>query len=97
MKDRPITVIGTYKTSKTKIEFSCDKCGNEWVARPQHVIDGGGCSNCHNISITKTHQEFIKELGDTNIIILGTYKNGNKIRALPLSNREGSVSLRITS
>ena len=79
-----IIILGDYVNLKTKILCKCKKCEHEWLARPDHLLEGHGCPECMRIVIsqkkTKTHEQFIKEIASINpsIEVLGTYKNESK-------------------
>lgn len=42
-----IEVAGTYINYQTKIMFRCKKCGKEWEAKPNNILNGRGCPYCH--------------------------------------------------
>lgn len=42
-----IEVIGEYIDSQTKIMFKCKKCGKDWMAKPNNILNGKGCPYCH--------------------------------------------------
>ena len=71
-----IEILGQYINSKTKIKVKCKNDRHIWEVTPNHLLRGIGCPKCGG-KIKRTHEEFIKELEETNsnIEILGTYKN----------------------
>lgn len=77
-----ITILGTYKNMSTKILVRCNRCGNEWLAHPQHLVAGHRCRKCalseRNIngwSVRKTREQFCAELKvkNPNIAVLSDY------------------------
>lgn len=43
-----VEIIGEYKGSTKKVLTRCKICGNEWMALPQGLLRGQGCSNCND-------------------------------------------------
>lgn len=49
-KGNPNTrVLGKYINAKTKILCKCNKCGYEWMATPNSLMQGHGCKKCADI------------------------------------------------
>ena len=76
------TVLGEYKTNKTKILVKHNICDHEWNAIPSNLLRGQGCPDCgkikSKISQTKTHEEFVKEIKEkygNEYEVLGKYIN----------------------
>lgn len=73
-----------YINNTTKLKFYHPECDYYFYATPRDFLQGkSGCPKCRNIrlskSVTKSHQHFLKRLGDSlgdNYLILSTYKNG---------------------
>jgi Zn ribbon nucleic-acid-binding protein len=55
-----------YINSTTKIKFKHLKCGNEFIARPSHVLEGHYCPRCGykriGNKLKKTHEQYVKEV-----------------------------------
>jgi len=73
-----ISIVGNYVDTKTKVLMKCNICGNEWMALPYHLLRGHGCPRCgikNRVKHTRTHEEFVKELQNSNaqISLLSTY------------------------
>lgn len=80
-KHPTLTVIGTYKNNRTKIEMHCDVCGYSFYSTPGSMCFGSGCPKCGG-TMKKTQDEFIEEVKtiNPNIIVLGDYKStDNKV------------------
>lgn len=43
-----VDIIGEYKGANKKVLTRCKICGNEWMALPQGLLRGHGCSNCND-------------------------------------------------
>ena len=77
-----IQVLGTYKNTATNLKCKCKICEHEWNPTPNGLLAGRGCPKCARVKtaqkLTKTHQQFIKELAQVNsdIEVLDTYKKG---------------------
>lgn len=87
---REITPLEEYINSYEKILCRCNKCLNEWKITPNKLLDGRGCPKCNIIAATKTHEEFISQLYDTNknIEVLGKYVNDRtKIQVCCIKHR----------
>ena len=49
MFDGNIVVLGQYVNQRTRLDFYCKKCGNEWSAMPMSILQTSfGCPNCAN-------------------------------------------------
>ena len=47
-KNLSVEVIGDYVDARTKILHRCKICGKEWMATPDTILHGHGCSSCNN-------------------------------------------------
>lgn len=79
-----IKILGNYINNKTPIECECLTCGNIWNPRPDQLIRGQSCPTCglkkRVKNQSKTHDEFISELKETNPnieLVIGVYKNNH--------------------
>lgn len=76
-----IEVLEHYKGIQVKIKVKCKIDGYEWEATPGNLLKEHGCPKCAKLSVkqqlTKTHEQFIKELQQINqdIEVLGIYIN----------------------
>ena len=72
-----ITIIGEYKGSKTKVLVQCNTCGYQWYSLPCNLYKGHSCPHCYRESITKTHEQFVKDASINNpyVDIVGKYIN----------------------
>lgn len=76
-----IIILGTYINNHTKIQCKCLKCGNIWFTRPNHLLEGHGCSECKKELLSKiktlTHEEFVERMREINpnIKMIGHYIN----------------------
>ena len=70
-----------YISSIKPIGCKCKKCGHEFNGYPNNLLSGGRCPKCFFDSIRKSHEDFVKELGDNilNIDILSEYR-GEKVK-----------------
>lgn len=82
-----IEVLSKYTGNRNKVKVKCLKDGYMWEATPNNLLRGTGCLKCGILSgkkkRTKTHEQFVKELKETNPYIeaLGKYKdNKTKIK-----------------
>lgn len=66
-----IEILGTYKTSKEKLEFKCKRCENIWEATPNMILRGSGCPRCNQ---SKGERTIEKKLQDRNIEYIPQYK-----------------------
>ena len=41
-----IEVLGNYRNAHADLEVECRECGYHWMARPAHLLKGGGCPAC---------------------------------------------------
>ena len=73
-----LEVIGHYVNIRTKIEVKCLVCGYVFSPQAGSLYMGHGCPSCAGL-ITKTNEQFIKEMNDTrpNITPLEPYKNSS--------------------
>lgn len=71
-----IEVVGEYINAHTKILHKCKIDGFEWYTSPHNILRGQGCPKCAG-KIRKTHEQYVKEVAETNpnIKIIGTYVN----------------------
>lgn len=72
-----VTVIDKYINSYTKIKHLCLKCGHEWVAKPNSILQGNHCPRCS--THRKPHEQYITELSIANptIEVIDEYVNAN--------------------
>lgn len=57
-----IRVLGPYITSYIKVKVQCEK-GHVWEATPNMLlVRGTNCKDCQNTKMTKTHEDFVKEV-----------------------------------
>lgn len=71
---RPIRVIGTYISARTKITHECTNCGYQWKAEPSNIIQGKGCPQCAG-NIKRTHEQYVESISSKPIVVLGKYIN----------------------
>ena len=68
-----IDLLESYINSHTKIKCRCKKCGTEWDARPDHLLNNHGCPVCaHKINGLKRRinkEEFAETIKKTNTAI----------------------------
>ena len=50
-----------YKSCKEKILFKCLKCGGEWYARPDNILQNKGCPICKTSSLENDIEELLIE------------------------------------
>lgn len=71
------SMLGNYVNTRTKTLFKHNKCGFEWMIRPNGFYNGQRCPKCAgNIKLTK--EEFCKREEDIQsgeYLIVGVYKN----------------------
>ena len=83
-----LLVIGEYVNSKTPILVRDSRCGHEWSARPNNLLNGSGCPVCGRASAnkknlthakrrTKTTEQFRNEVAEINpdVLVIGEYVN----------------------
>ena len=72
-----IKALDIYFDSRIKIKFECLVDGHIWEARPAHILQGKGCPICAVNRITKSQEQFLKELNriNKNVICLDKYIN----------------------
>lgn len=58
IKHPNVRPLDSYKNNKTSIRFKCDRCGNEWSAKPYSILQGHGCPRCAK-SGTSFMEQFI--------------------------------------
>lgn len=49
--------LGQYRSNKDSIRFACQRCGNEWIAKPYSLLQGHGCPRC-----AKSGTSFMEQL-----------------------------------
>lgn len=59
-----IEIIGHYVMSLKKIQCKCKKCGHEWKATPNSLLQGAGCPKCKT---TKGEKRIAQYLDNLNI------------------------------
>lgn len=72
-----IELVGNYMDANTKTLFRCNKCGNEWMAKPNNIIRGKGCQKCSG-NEKKTRDQVSKEVLDKHegrVELVGDYVN----------------------
>lgn len=72
------TVLGDYKTNKTKIKMRHNICNYEWDVEPSSFLKGTRCPNCSHAKQRKTQEQFEKEIYDLvgdEYTVIGKYKN----------------------
>lgn len=76
-KNRNVRLIGEYVNSRTKSLFKCLSCDNNWLTKPNDVMNGSGCHPCSGKK-RLTKEEFNDHLERKNrpIRIIGVYLNG---------------------
>lgn len=57
-----VEVIGEYVRASDKLKVKCKIDGYEWESSPNNLLKGRRCYKCYVASITKTHEEFLKDL-----------------------------------
>ena len=76
IEGRGITLIGEYKSNKTKTTFSCPE-GHTWDAAPSDVMKGGGCPHCNRESKKLTKETINARIANRGITLIGEYENTN--------------------
>ena len=56
-----IVPLEDYKGCKEKILFRCLRCGNEWLATPDNILQNKGCPNCQQSSLEYKVEDILKE------------------------------------
>ena len=56
-----ILQLEEYKKKKKKILFKCLKCGKEWMATPDNILQYKGCPNCLQSSLEDDIENILKE------------------------------------
>jgi len=79
------SVLGEYKTTKTKILMKHNICKYEWHVRPSNFLRGHRCPKCMqekvNKKLFKTHNKFAEQLYNligNEYVILNKYTGYNK-------------------
>src|SRR5271157_115549 len=69
-----------YVDRLTKITHRCTTCGTEKLMAPRTILEGGGCRKCYSKKITKTNEEYDKQLHTVTptIIRIEDYTTNNK-------------------
>ena len=77
--NKNITILDTYKDTKTKILVKCNIDGYEWKTTPSILLGGSGCPRCSG-KLKRTHQEFVDDLRLVNdkITVIGNFVNLQK-------------------
>ena len=52
-----------YRGCKEKIRFKCLRCGKEWLATPDNILQNKGCPNCLQSSLERKIESILKEMG----------------------------------
>lgn len=58
---KSILPLEEYKGCKEKILFKCLKCGKEWMATPDNILQYKGCPNCLQSSLEYKIENLLKE------------------------------------
>lgn len=80
-KNPDIKVLGEYVNIDTKIQVQCKKCGREYFATPDHLLNGEGCVICshnHLAELYRSSKEELQAKLDEKgypVIVLGEYIN----------------------
>ena len=74
---KDITVLGTYKSYKSRVSCLCKKCNYQWETTAAHLIGGTGCPACAN-NCKFSEEDFlerfkVKNKHSNEIIILDPY------------------------
>jgi hypothetical protein len=79
-KNNPsIEVVGTFVGMQIPVLHKCKIHNIEWMAYPDYILKGCGCSKCGNEKVreklSKTHEQYAKELKEKNpdIEVVGIY------------------------
>lgn len=72
LQNTSVKRIGNYITSRTKINFSCIKCNNIWLATPNRILCGTRCPKC-SIKYKLTNDEIDQRLAGKLIKRLDNY------------------------
>ena len=70
--DEDIEVLGQYIDTQTKIAFKCKRCGREWMAKPNNILNGRGCPVCKT-PYSKGEKRIEKILQSKNINFIREY------------------------
>lgn len=75
--EAPYIPLESYIDSRTAILHQCFN-GHISKIKPYSILAGKGCLHCNNISRTKTHEEYLKEIQDLhpNVHVIDPYING---------------------
>lgn len=65
--------LEAYKGAKIPILHFC-LCGHEWLAQPQHILQGKGCPKCKGGTL-KSHATYLSEITDLDITCVDLYVN----------------------
>lgn len=78
-----VEIIGEYKGANKKVLTRCKICGNEWMALPQGLLHGQGCSNCNDRHTSFMEKfiliSFIKVLGKEKVLSRNTSLIGKEL------------------
>lgn len=78
-KNPDIIIVGKYISNKNKIECRCAKCGYEFNAYPNNLLQGHGCKKCadqkSSLLQRREHSDFVNMVKNINpnIEIISTY------------------------
>lgn len=84
IKDSTFSRVDSYISANVEINHTCKVCNNTYLVRPNSVLRGHGCKFCEN-RVAKTTSQYIEELGNRDITVLGEYI-GNKANILHKCN-----------
>lgn len=51
-----IEIVGTYESAMKPLKIRCTICGNEWMSKPNRLLNGAQCQNC-----IKPHTSFMEQ------------------------------------
>lgn len=74
------TILGEYTGINEKVLVKHNKCGNEFYIRADHLLNGSGCPKCAIEKLTKTHEQYCKEIYNlvgNKFTIISKYKNSH--------------------
>ena len=72
-----IEIVSKYIGSTKQIDAVCKVCGEKWSARAVDILRGSGCPKCRYANMTKTHDDYIKQLAKINngVVAVDKYIN----------------------
>jgi len=83
--DPSIEILGDYKRSHSKIKWTCKVCSNIHETKPNSLLNGYGCANCHYTEQSEKQKKntnvFKKEVNvlvGSEYEVIGEYKHTDK-------------------